>query len=526
MSQHDVIIIGAGFSGMYQLYTLRDQLGFDALVIEAGDDVGGTWYWNRYPGARVDIQSIEYSYSFSEELQQEWDWTERYSAQPEIRAYAEHVADRFDLRRDILFGTRVTALDWDESATEWTVTTTGGQTRTARFVIAATGCLSVPSRPRFAGMDDFEGDLYWTSEYPQGTDLSGKRVAVIGTGSSGLQVITAVAPEVADLTVFQRTPSYAIPAHNEPADARLAAVRPDYESFREASRASLLGFQCVEGAIPVLELTEDAARVELDSAWAEGGLCLNTRFPDAGTDPAANAVVAEYARGQIRAKVTDPVVAEKLSPRTYPIGSKRMCVDTGYYETYNRPNVHLVDLRETPIERFTPTGIATMSGDYAFDVIIMATGFDAMTGALNAIDIRAGGQRLADKWAHGPRTYLGLMSHGFPNLFTVTGPQSPSVLSNMMTSIEFHVEWIADTLKYLRENDIQRIEPDLDAEDNWVRTNNDLANLTLMPQAASWYMGANIPGKEQVFLPFVGGVGLYRQVVQGITLNHHGFELA
>ncbi|MFJ9123578.1 flavin-containing monooxygenase [Streptomyces sp. NPDC102340] len=530
MADHDVIVIGAGFAGLYQLHRLR-ALGFDTCVIEAGADVGGTWYWNRYPGARCDIESVEYSYSFDAELEQEWDWSERYASQPEILAYVRHVADRFGLRRYIVFNTRVESLDWDDAAERWTVRASDGTPRTARYVIAATGCLSVPSRPDFEGLADFAGEVLWTSNWPhEGADLAGKRVAVIGTGSSGLQTITAIAPLVGSLTVFQRTPSYAVPAHNGPNAARLAAARARYPERREVSRASSKGFDCDEEAqVLLIETEEDEIVGELDRRWDIGGLCFGSGFSDLLKDAEANEAVAEYVRARIREKVKSPELAERLTPRTYPIASKRMCVDTGYFEVFNQDNVTLVDLAERPIDRMTERGIRTEDGAaYDVDVIVMATGFDAMTGALNAIDIRgADGLALRDKWAHGPRTFLGLMSAGFPNLFTVTGPQSPSVLSNMMTSIEHHVDWITRALTHLRERGLHRMEADPDAEDNWVNTTNDLADLTLMPQAASWYMGANIPGKQRVFMPFIGGVGLYRDLTDGIAVSHyHGFELS
>ncbi|GAB3302037.1 flavin-containing monooxygenase [Parasphingorhabdus pacifica] len=526
MPDHDVIIIGAGFSGMYQLHRLR-QSGLDAHVIEAGDDVGGTWYWNRYPGARCDIESVEYSYSFDPELEQEWNWTERYAAQPEILSYAEHVAERYDLRADITFGVRVGNLDWCDEMTQWTVRTDDGRSRTATYVIAGTGCLSKPSIPEFDGTDDFTGELYWTSNWPhENVDLEGKKVAVIGTGSSGLQTITAIAPVVGKLTVFQRTPSFAVPAHNGP-NERLPEVKPHYQEFREASRITRTGFQCDEGTTLLTETGPEEVVAELERRWNAGGLCYTSAYSDILKDPDANEVVAEYVRSRIRAKVEDPGLAEKLSPRTYPIASKRMCVETGYYEVYNQDNVSLVDINEEPIRRSTERGIVAGDAEHEFDVLIMATGFDAMTGALDAMEIRNGGRTLREKWAHGPRTYLGLMSVGFPNLFTVTGPQSPSVLSNMMTSIEYHVDWITRALEHLRENGWSRMEPALDAEDNWVNTTNDVAALTVMPQAASWYMGANIPGKQRVFMPFVGGVGTYKQVGDGIAMAHyHGFELS
>lgn len=526
MSDHDVLIIGAGFSGLYQLHRLR-QLGFDAHVIDAGEDVGGTWYWNRYPGARCDVESIQYSYSFDPELEQEWSWSERYAAQPEILSYIQHVAERYDLRKDITFGTRVQGMQWDETANQWTVVSDDGTSRTAQYVISATGCLSVPSRPAFEGIDDFNGELYWTSNWPhEGVDLAGKKVAVIGTGSSGLQTITAIAPVVEQLTVFQRTPVYAVPAHNGPNEERNKQAKARYREIREYSRTTLSGIACTEGTRRTVETEPLQVEKELAQRWDEGGLCFTFGFKDTLTDPQANEVASEYVRSQIRAKIKDPELAEKLSPR-YPLASKRMCVDTGYYEVYNRDNVSLVDVTEHPIHRFTKSGIVAGEAAYEFDVIIMATGFDAMTGALNKMDIRNGATTLREKWAHGPRTYLGLMSAGFPNLFIMTGPQSPSVFSNMLTSIEYHVDWITNALEHLRDHGLTRMEADPGVEDNWVNTTNDLAALTLMPQANSWYLGANIPGKPRVFMPFVGGVGTYRQIGNGVAIsNYHGFELA
>jgi len=525
MTDHDVVIIGAGFAGLYQLHRLREA-GFDAHVIEAGDDVGGTWFWNRYPGARCDIESVEYSYSFDDDLQQEWEWSERYSAQPELLRYLQHVADRFDLRPDITFGTRVEQLAWDEGAQQWTVRTDDRTTRTARFVIAATGCLSVPSRPRFDGIDDFEGDLYWTSSWPhEGVDLTGKRVAVVGTGSSGLQTITAIAPAVGTLTVFQRTACYAVPAHNGPVADVLAATKNRYPELRATSRMTPSGYQCGIETTTLLDIPPGESRASLDKRWDLGGLCFTDSFSDVLTDLDANALASEYVRQRIEEKVADPAIAAKLLP-TFPIAAKRLCVDTGYYEVYNQDNVSLVDIAEEPIRRITPRGIVAGDTEHELDVIIMATGFDAMTGGLNAIEIRNDEATLAEKWTDGPRTYLGLMSAGFPNLFTVTGPQSPSVLSNVVTSIEQHVEWIARALEHLRDRGLTRMEAMPENEENWVTATNDLADMTLFPQAASWYMGANIPGKRRVFMPFVGGVGLYKQISDGVeAAGYHGFEL-
>ncbi|MCK7543514.1 NAD(P)/FAD-dependent oxidoreductase [Marinobacter bryozoorum] len=525
---YDVVIIGAGFAGMYQLHKLR-QIGLSAHIFETGDDVGGTWYWNRYPGARVDIESMEYSYSFDDKLQQEWRWKERFAPQPELLEYARHVCERYDLRRDISFSTRVNKLAWDDRARTWTVTTSGGKATAARYVIAATGCLSKPSDPRFEGMESFKGEMYWTSNYPrEGVDLSGKKVAVIGTGSSGIQTITTIAPQAGHLTVFQRTPTFAVPAHNTRiSDERDAEIKANYAEIRRLGRETSVGFNQPPGNVMFADVSPEEARKDLDERWARGGLGFSFGFEDVLFEPVANEFVAEYVRNRIREKVKDPQTAELLCPTSYPIASKRMCVDTGYFETYNRDNVDLVDLQAEPLKRITETGIRVGNREIDFDVIIFATGFDAMTGALNSIEINNGNQTLSDKWRHGPQTYLGLMSHGFPNLFMITGPQSPSVLSNMMVSIEDHVDWVSEALRDLKESGRTRIEPAPDAEENWVHTTNDLANLTLMPQANSWYMGANIPGKERVFMPFVGGVDTYAQIIHGVRVaNYHGFEFA
>lgn len=525
---YNVVIIGAGFAGMYQLHKLR-QIGLSAHIFETGDDVGGTWFWNRYPGARVDIESMEYSYSFDDDLQKEWRWKERYAPQPELLEYARHVCERYDLRKDISFSTRVNNVSWDESSRTWTVSTSNGKATTARYVIAATGCLSRPSEPTFEGMKDFKGEMYWTSRYPRdGVDLSGKKVAVIGTGSSGIQTITTIAPQAGHLTVFQRTPTFAVPAHNtRVSDERDAAIKASYGEIRRIGRETSVGFNQPAGNVMFADVSPEEARKDLDERWRHGGLGFSFGFDDVLFNPVANEFVAEYVRDRIREKVKDPHTAELLCPTSYPIASKRMCVDTGYFETFNRDNVDLVDLQTEPLKRITEAGICVGSREIDFDVIIFATGFDAMTGALNSIEISNGTHTLREKWSHGPRTYLGLMSHGFPNLFMITGPQSPSVLSNMMVSIEDHVDWISETLNELTTSDQTRIEPAAEAEENWVHTTNDLANLTLMPQANSWYMGSNIPGKERVFMPFVGGVDTYAQIISGVRVaNYHGFEFA
>ncbi len=527
--EFDVVVVGAGFAGLYMLHRLR-QSGFTTTVLEAADDVGGTWYWNRYPGARCDIQSLDYSFSFDRELDDEWEWSEKYATQPEILRYMGHVADKHDLRRDIRFSTRVDAAAWDDDAKRWRVTTEHGDVVTCRWYVMATGCLSVPKEPDIAGVDRFLGEVYSTGRWPHdGVDFTGKRVGVIGTGSSGIQSIPIIAREAEQLTVFQRTPNFSVPAHNGPVpDDKRASVEADRDAYRESarwSRGGVPGDPAEEGALMV---DEAERRRRFEEAYAKGGLFeILGPFNDLLVNPAANETISDFLRDKIRSIVDDAETAELLCPTGYPFGTKRPCLDTGYFETYNLPHVRLVDLRSTPIESVTETGIATTAESFEFDAIVLATGFDAMTGAIVAVDITGrDGVRLADKWDHGPETYLGLTSVGFPNLFMVTGPGSPSVLSNMMVSIEQHVEWIADCLDALRDGGFDEIEPTPVAEAGWVQHVNDCADITLYPQANSWYMGANVPGKPRVFLPYVGGVDTYRQVCDDVVAQGYlGFEL-
>ena len=529
-SSLDVVIVGAGFSGLYLLHKLRG-MGFSAKVFEAADGVGGTWYWNRYPGARVDIESQEYSYSFSDELQDDWQWTERYAAQPELLAYLNHVADRFDLRRDIRFDTRVTSAVFDEAAGRWTVSTNQGDVVSARFCIMATGCLSVTNEPKFPGMETFKGKSYHTGRWPhEGVDFTGQRVGVIGTGSSAIQSIPQIAAQADHLYIFQRTPNYSVPAHNGPIDAgKVQHWKANRAELRQKARESGAGIVAVEPTeLSALAVAADERRKIFESRWKQGGFAIGGAFIDTAIDPAANATAAAFVAGKIREIVKDPKVADILTPKSYPFGTKRLCVDTGYYETFNRDNVTLVDVSNAPIEAITPTGLRTTEGDFALDSIVYAIGFDAMTGALNAIDIRGrGGMSLKEKWAGGPLTYLGLMVAGFPNLFTVTGPGSPSVLSNMVVSIEQHVDWIADCLAYLGDRQLSVIEASPEAEAGWVAHVNEVADLTLYPKANSWYLGANIPGKPRVFMPYVGGVGVYRELCNAVAAKgYEGFALS
>jgi cyclohexanone monooxygenase len=521
------VIVGAGFAGIYMLHRLRG-LGLSAQVYEAGGGVGGTWYWNRYPGARCDVESMDYSYSFSDELQQEWRWTERYAAQPEILAYINHVVDRFDLRRDIQLDTRVTAAIFDEETACWTVTTDRGERVSARFCIMATGCLSAAQIPEFPGLETFAGSWYHTGRWPHdGVDFTGRRVAVIGTGSSAIQSIPIIAEQAAHLFVFQRTPNYSVPAWNGPLDPEYERqIKANYAAFRREARESRLGFVVECYGESALAVGPEERQRHYEARWSRGGLGFGLTYADLLTNKAANDTAAEFFRAKIRAIVRDAEVAEALVPQDYPIGTKRLCVDTDYYETFNRDNVTLVDLRKTPVERITPEGVRTSDAQYAVDSIVFATGFDAMTGALLKIDIRGrAGQTLRRKWEAGPRTYLGVAVAGFPNLFMITGPGSPSVLSNMIVSIEQHVDWIADCISYLRRHGRESIEATVEAEDAWVAHVNEVGHLTLYPRANSWYMGANIPGKPRVFMPYIGGVGTYRQTCDKVAAKgYEGFE--
>jgi cyclohexanone monooxygenase len=526
----DVVIVGAGFAGLYALHRLRG-LGLTARVFEAGDGVGGTWYWNRYPGARCDVESMDYSYSFSDALQQEWHWTERYASQPEILAYINHVADRFDLRRDIQLDTRVTSAVFDEAGGRWTVETDRGDRVSAQFCIMATGCLSAAQVPAIEGLETFAGRWYHTGHWPhEGVDFTGQRVGVIGTGSSAIQSIPIIARQAAHLFVFQRTPNFSVPAQNGPLDAEYERrIKASYAEFRRRARESRVGFVVDREDRSALEVPPEERARKYEAHWRRGGLGFSATFADLLISKDANDTAADFFRGKIRSIVRDPAVAETLSPRDYPVGTKRLCVDTDYYATFNRPHVTLVDIRRTPIEAIVRDGLRTREATYRLDSLVFATGFDAMTGALLAIDIRGcAGQTLAEKWAAGPRTYLGLAVAGFPNLFAITGPGSPSVLSNMIVSIEQHVDWIADCIGYLRSHDHPCIEATVEAEDAWVAHVNEVGHATLYPRANSWYMGANVPGKPRIFMPYIGGVGTYRQVCddvaakgyQGFTLTH------
>jgi cation diffusion facilitator CzcD-associated flavoprotein CzcO len=532
-TDYDVVIVGAGFAGMYMLHRVRG-LGLTARVFEAGSGVGGTWYWNRYPGARCDVESMEYSYQFSEELQQEWEWTERYASQPEILTYANHVADRFGLRADMQFDTRVQEATYDDASCQWTVRTdradgSSADTVRAQFVIMATGCLSSANIPDFPGRDSFAGPTYHTGKWPhEGVDFTGEGVAVIGTGSSAIQSIPLIAKQARELTVFQRTASYSVPANNAPiSEEEKQAIKRDYPAFR--AQNSLMP-TAIGSRLPIADSLATAVAPEerdriYEARWEHGGLPFLGAFLDLLFDQNANETAAEFVRAKIRGIVNDPEVAELLSPKTV-VGCKRLCVDTGYFETYNRDNVELVDVSETPIEEITPHGLRVGDRAFEFDCIVFATGFDAMTGALLSIDIRGrDGVSLRDAWAAGPHTYLGLGSVGFPNLFTISGPGSPSVLTNMIVSIEQHVNWIADCIEYLRDNGYRRIEATPEAQDAWVGHVNAVADFTLFPKCNSWYLGANVPGKPRVFMPLLGYPMYVDKCNEVAAKGYEGFTL-
>jgi len=531
----DVVVVGAGMAGLYSLHRLR-RLGFTAVVLEQGDGVGGTWFWNRYPGCRCDVPSLEYSFGFSPELEQEWEWSEVFPSQPEIERYLNHVADRFDLRRDIRLRTRVTGATYDEATHSWAVTTDAGDTLTARVVIMATGALSVPQVPDIPGLDDFAGELLYTSTWPrEPVDLTGKRVGLVGTGSSGVQATPELADMAEHLWVFQRTPTFTWPSHNGPLDPAVQrATKAHYRELRAGQRANPGGVTGSTGAI-ILQVAEprrilDATEEERLAVLEELGWDGTRVWGDALTDGEANEAACELYREMVRRTVHDPELAEALSPRGFPMHCKRPVIDSHYFETFNRDDVTLVDLRRGGIETVDATGVQTAQGHFDLDVIVLATGFDAMTGAVTRIDLRGrGGRLLRDEWAGGPRSYLGLQSAGFPNLFTVTGPGSPSVLANVVVCIEQHVEWITDCMVHMRDHGFTEVEPTVEAQDAWVGHVNAIAAPTMMtaPACRSWYLGANIPGKPRVFMPYVGGLDRYIGECDAVVADgYRGFVFA
>jgi len=528
----DALVIGAGFSGLYQLFCLRDRLGLSVRVLEAGAGVGGTWYWNRYPGARCDSESHSYCYTFSEELWREWEWSEKYPGPPEIMRYLNHVADKFDLKRDISFDTRVASAHYDEAANRWRVTTEAGEVFVAQFLITAVGCLSTANVPNIPGLDQFKGKWYHTGHWPhEGVDFTGKRVGQLGTGSTGIQAAPVIAETAAHLTVFQRTANYSVPARNGPLSLEFKRwIRDSMDEIRTTMQAAVNGHPFLISETLALEVSPEERQARYEKGWEIGGLRFRAIFRDLVTNNEANATAVAFLKDKIRKIVKDPATAEKLADIDHPYAAKRPPIDTDYFETFNRDNVDLIDIRADPIERITPQGIKTKSGaEYPLDIIVFATGFDGMTGSLLKMDIRGrDGVSLKDAWAAGPRNYLGLQVAQFPNMFMITGPGSPSVLCNMPVAIEQHVEWITDCIAYLRKAGLTRIEPKEEAMDFWVAEVNAAANATVLPQAKhSWYLGANIPGKPRVFMPYAGGMAHYRKICAEVAAkNYEGFKLS
>ena len=526
----DVIVVGAGFAGLYLIHDLRRR-GFSVRAFEAGSGVGGTWFWNRYPGARCDVESIDYSFSFSEELQQEWVWSERYATQPEILRYLDHVADRFDLRRDIAFETRITSAHFDEDDARWTVTTDRGERHRARWCVMATGTLSSVNRPDFDGIDEFRGEWHHTARWPEGgVDFGGRRVGVLGTGSTGIQAIPVIAAQAEHTVVFQRTPNFSIPARNRPLTAEeLEGVKATYADRRARARVAPSGVPSDRTPTPGADATPEERLAAYEAGWAVGGAPgLLRSYSDLLLDEEVNDSIADFARGKIRSMVDDPATAQALVPHGYPFGGKRLCVDTDYYPTYNRDDVELVDLQRSPIARLVPEGVQLEDGTvHEIDVLVLATGFDAITGAVRAIDIRGrDGRGLSDAWTDGPEALLGLAAPGFPNLFLVNGPGSPAVLGNAVTFIEHHVDWIGDALSTLRDDAVATIEATPEATHEWSDHVDEVAHRTLYPKAPSWFVGANVPGKPRRFLPYAGGLDRYRAICQEVAdEGFRGFRL-
>ena len=528
VAELDVLVVGAGFAGLYLLHRLRG-MGFSVHVIEAASGVGGTWYWNRYPGARCDVESMQYSYAFSSELDEAWEWSERYTAQPDILRYANHIADRFDLRRDIRFDTRVEAASFDEPRGKWVIETDDGARLTARFCVMATGCLSAVNRPRIEGQDSFTGNCYHTGEWPhQAIDFTGQRVGIIGTGSSAIQSIPVIAEQAARLYVFQRTAHWTVPAHNHPLDPQQRrVVKADYAGLRARAQQSFALIDVPVNLSSATEATAEERGERYQAGWDIGGFAFITTFGDLLHNRQANATATDFAGAKIQELVDDPQIAALLTPKMI-IGGKRLCLDTDYYKTFNRPNVTLVDISDAPIEAINPNGLRAEGRDYELDAIVYATGFDAMTGALLRIDIRGRDElSLRDKWAEGPSNCLGLMMAGFPNLFAITGPGSPSVFTNMLPAIEQHVDWVVDCLDHLRKHGHAIIEPTPEAEADWNAHSNQVAAGHLRSTVDSWYVGANIPGKTRVLMPYIGGYPLYVEKCEEVAAaGYSGFRLS
>jgi cation diffusion facilitator CzcD-associated flavoprotein CzcO len=535
-TDYDAVVVGAGFSGIYMLYKLRDELGLSVKGLEKADDVGGTWTHNTYPGARCDSDSWLYCYDWSEEVMEEWEWSERYPHQPEIQEYISFVTDKHDLRKEIEFETEVVSATFDEDSETWDIETADGSQYTTQFFIPAVGNLSKPFVPDFDGLEDFEGEWYHTSNWPDdGVDLSDKRVGLIGTGSTGIQTMPLAADRSEHLKVFQRTPNWIAPARNRPLeDEEWDEIKENYDELWEAARNSDGGLDVNPTYETAEGLSKEEAWEALEERWQEGGPLL-TVFEDVLINEETNDLVCEFIAEKIRNKVDDPEIAEKLIPMDedgnpeHPYAAKRPPLEYhGYYETFNRDDVELVDVDENPIEKFTSNGIQTGDEHHELDFVVMATGFDAVTGTLESLNITGrNGRSLDEKWNAGPRTYLGLGTHEFPNMFMITGPQSPSVLTNMTVAIQQHVEWVAECIDYMLDNGHQTIEAEEDAEDEWVTHNDEVANQTLYPDATSWYRGNNIPGKESTFLIYSGGMNLYNEKIREVANEgYEGFELA
>ena len=527
----DLVVVGAGFSGLYMLHRAR-QLGFRTRVFEAGDEVGGTWYWNRYPGARCDSESVYYMLSdrASEDILQEWTWSERFAGQPEIWAYLKFVADKLDLRRDIQFNTRISAAHWDEQSQLWRLTTAVGEQVSARFFISAVGCLSTANIPEIPGLESFQGRWLHTGQWPhEPVSFAGRRVAVIGTGATGVQVVPEVAKEAAQVYVFQRTPNFDIPGHNHPLEAsEIEEIKRNYRNLWERTRQTGFGMPFEAAERSTFSVSPEERQQIYEGAWTQGGFHVGLdTFNDLLFDQEANDSIAEFVRTKIRETVKRPEVAEWLAPKDHAFFTKRPPLEHGYYQAFNRDNVALINLRQTPIEKITAQGIQTRDQEFQVDDIIFATGFDAMTGTLFRIDIRGrAGLALKEAWQDGPKTYMGLAAHGFPNMFMITGPQSPSVLTNMPVAIEQHVDWIADCLVYLREHGLAYIEADEEAQERWVAIAAQIAELTLLSKTDSWWRGANIPGKPRLLYPYVGGLNNYRVACDEVAAKgYEGFAL-
>ena len=524
----DVVVVGAGFGGMYMLHKLLG-LGFNATIVEAASGVGGTWWWNRYPGARCDVESLEYSYSFSDDLQQEWEWSQKFSEGPEILEYANHVADRFGLREHINFNTKINSVTYDDSNHIWTLKSLNGDVYKSNYCVMATGTLSDPNEPKFNGLHDYQGDWYLTGKWPhEGVDFQGKTVGIIGTGSSAVQAIPVIAKDAKHLTVFQRTANYSIPANQQVLPPEeVAEVKANYSEIRQQARQDQAGIgRRARAEVNIFEVSPEEREAEFQKRWDKGGTGFTAAYKDILETDEANAIAAEFVKRQIKKIVKDPKVAELLCP-TNTIGCKRLCADTEYFETYNRDNVNLIDINSNPIEGLYEKGIKTQDQNFEFDIVIFAIGFDAMTGALKAMNIVGkNGVELNKKWEEGPVTYLGLSVSGFPNLFTITGPGSPSVLSNMITSIEQHVEWIAGCISYMHENQKVEIDADIQSEEDWGEHVEEVASATLRYGCNSWYVGANVPGKRRIFMPYAGGIPKYNEKCEEVSNNgYKGYTL-